>query len=81
MTPIDALLTVAQTFTEAQGLKTETVSWRVFGDSKKIALLIGGADLGTRRHAAAMLWFATNWPADLAWPEGIDRPAVTENAG
>lgn len=80
MTAIEALLTVARIFTDAQGLKTETVSWRVFGDSKKLALLTGGADLGTRRHAAAMLWFATNWPADLAWPDGIERPAVTEAA-
>ena len=80
MTAIDQLLTVARTFAEAQGLKTETLSWRVFGDSKKIALLLGGADLGTRRHAAAMVWFSTNWPADLAWPEGVTRPAAVENA-
>ena len=68
MSAIDNLLEVARVFRQAQGLKTETVSWRVFGDSKKLALLMGGADLGTRRHAAAMLWFATNWPEGVAWP-------------
>lgn len=26
----------------------------------------------TLNHVIA--WFATNWPADLAWPEGVDRP-------
>ena len=22
----------------------------------------------------ALHWFSANWPADLDWPEGIDRP-------
>ena len=76
MTGIDRLLTVARAFGEAAGLPETTVSWRVFGDTKKLPRIKAGADLQTRRLEMAMRWFSTNWPNGHAWPEDVPRPAA-----
>jgi hypothetical protein len=28
--------------------------------------------------AHVLAWFASNWPADLSWPEGVDRPGNSD---
>lgn len=73
MTGIDQLLVVAHAFGEAAELPETTVSWRVFGDTKKLPRLKAGADLQTRRLERAMRWFSTNWPEGHAWPDGVPR--------
>src|SRR5215207_8450948 len=83
MDAINQLLTVATAFQAATGVSTPTLSWRVFGDSKKLAAIRGGADIQVRRHEKAMQWFSDSWPEGAAWPTGIARPepsrAVAEN--
>lgn len=76
MSCIESLLLVARTYAEAEGLPLTTVSWRVFNAAGKVADIIGGADLSTRRFEAAMAWFATNWTDKAAWPDGVRRPEV-----
>lgn len=39
-----------------------TVSYRVFGDTKKLGALRNGADITVRRFNAALRWFDENWP-------------------
>lgn len=79
MTGIDHLLAVARAFGDAAELPDTTVSWRVFGDTKKLPRIKAGADLQTRRLEKAMRWFSTNWPAGHAWPDGVPRPAATSD--
>lgn len=74
MDAIQRLLTVARAYMAHENLAPVTLSWRVFGDTKKLAALESGADIQTGRHAKAMQWFSDNWPAELPWPEGITRP-------
>lgn len=50
------------------GLPEKTVSHRVFGDSKKLAMIRAGADITLTRFNYAMAWFAA------FWPEGAERP-------
>ena len=75
MTGIDHLLTLARAYGEAADLPVTTVSWRVFGDTKKLPRIMTGADLQTRRLEKAMRWFSQNWPPGLAWPEEVPKPA------
>jgi hypothetical protein len=77
MNAIEQLLAVASAYEQATGLEPTTVSWRVFGDSKKLAAIRAGADIQVRRHEKAMHWFAENWPEGAEWPEGILRPDLT----
>lgn len=45
-----------------------TLSYWVFGDSKKLAALRGEADITLGRFDAALSWFATHWPEGHAMP-------------
>lgn len=74
MTLIDQLLAVADAYAEPEQLKRSTVSWRVFGDAKKLSSIADGADLQTRRFEAAIAWFADNWPDAAMWPVSVRRP-------
>lgn len=78
MLTISQLLGLAAAFQRASALEEKTLSHRVFGDSKKLAALRGGADITTGRFNAAIRWFAANWPEGLDWPEGVERPAPAD---
>lgn len=74
MDGINHLIRAAQVFGAALSIERSTVSWRLFGDGKKLDALIGGADIQVRRFEAAMHWLSTNWPDGAIWPDGIPRP-------
>lgn len=71
---IASLIRAAEAFRDASGLERTTVSWRLFGDSKKLDALIAGSDIQVRRYEGAMAWLSGNWPEDVDWPEGVVRP-------
>jgi hypothetical protein len=74
MTSINHLLRVARAYGAAEGIAPSTVSWRVFGDTKKLGALETGSDIQIGRWERAMQWFSDNWPAGTEWPAGIARP-------
>jgi len=82
MSAIDRLLAVAQAYREATGLKTTALSWRLFGDSKKLGAIENGADIHVTRYERAMQWLSDNWDARATWPADVPRPepVVTEAA-
>lgn len=53
-----------------------TVSFRVFGDSKKLAQLRAGRDITVSRFNAAVAWFRDNWPDGVTWPEPDAKEAA-----
>lgn len=77
MTGIDQLLGLAREYARAEGIELSTVSWRVFGDTKKLGAMETGSDIQVRRHEKAMAWFSENWPGSAEWPADVPRP---ENA-
>lgn len=76
MDSIASLILAADRYGAAEKLERTTVSWRLFGDSKKLDALINGSDIQVRRFEAAIAWLAVNWPAHVAWPDGVVRPHV-----
>jgi len=76
MMQITHLLALADEYRRATGIEDKTLSFRVFGDSKKLAALRGEADITTARFNAAVTWFASNWPDAAIWPSTIQRPRV-----
>jgi len=78
MSGIDRLLSVARAYASHTGLELSTVSWRVFGDTKKLGAIEAGADIQVRRYEKAIQWFSDNWPEGVAWPLGVARPARQE---
>jgi hypothetical protein len=74
MSMLDSLLAVAKGYAVGAKVDLSTVSWRVFGDTKKLAAMEAGADIQVRRLEKAMRWFSENWPEGAEWPAGVARP-------
>lgn len=73
MSAIDDLLTLADAYGRAERIETTTVSWRVFGDTKKLGALKHGKDIQVKRFEAALQWFSDHWPDGTPWPD-VQRP-------
>lgn len=72
-----ALLTVATAYADANDIELSIASRRSIGDSRVLPRLKDGVSAPTLQTAdAALRWFSANWPADLAWPSDIPRPAA-----
>jgi hypothetical protein len=74
MSIVASFLVVVERFCEAEAVPESTASWRMFDDSKRMAQIRAGADIGVRRLERATQWLSDNWPESACWPEGIDRP-------
>lgn len=69
---IEQLIIVADAYKTATGIDSDTtVSYRVFGDSKKLRALRSNSDITTRRLRSAFTWFSENWPAEASKPEAL----------
>lgn len=80
MTQISHLLALADEFIRIERIEDKTLSFRVFGDSKKLAALREGADITVGRFNAAMGWFDGNWPNEASWPAGVARPVKSASS-
>jgi hypothetical protein len=78
MSAIDDIMLLARRYADAERVETKTVSWRVFGDSKKLDALEAGGDIQTKRSEAAIRWFSENWPEGADWPAEVIRPEPVE---
>jgi len=68
------LLETIDAYLAASKTAEKTLSFRMFGDSKTIGLLRGGADITTSRLENSLCWLSENWPSGAAWPRGVRRP-------
>lgn len=79
MIDITALLRRADEYKRLSGImQDKTVSYRVFGDSKKLESLRCGADITVRRFNAAIEWFDQNWPLAENPPQPAASAAPTQ---
>lgn len=76
----DRLLRLASVYAEARGLSLSRVSTLAANDGKLLGRLQVGRDCTLGTYDQMLAWFSANWPADLAWPEGVERPVVGEAA-
>lgn len=71
------LLAVADLYRSLTEVEEVTLSYRIFGDTKKLRLLRDGRGITLERFNASMSWFAANWPGDVALPETLAAFAPT----
>lgn len=76
MITIAHLLALADEYQRVDPVEDKTLSFRVFGDSKKLSALRDEADITTGRFNAAIQWFSVNWPHGADWPIDVPKPAV-----
>lgn len=63
MITIDSLITRVDDYKKLSGIPEDSkVSWRIFGDSKKLSALRSGGDITVTRFNSAMRWLDANWP-------------------
>lgn len=77
----DALVELAEAFAAHRGLTMSTVSTYAANDGKFFgSMKDGGASCTFRRAAKVLQFFSDNWPSDLEWPKGIERPSTKRRA-
>jgi hypothetical protein len=77
MTQADQLVTLATAFGVAIGRDLTGVGGRYAGNSRLFTDMRDGGTVGPDVYADAMSWFSAFWPADLPWPDGIERREPT----
>lgn len=66
----DDLITLVDAYKTASGVsRDQTVSYRIFGDSKKLASLRNRGDITVSRFNASIEWLRENWPDGRAMPD------------
>lgn len=77
----EQLVRVAEVYAGSKDLSLARISHIVLKGGHVLPRLAAGeSDITTGNFEKALLWFSANWPADLAWPEGVRRPAASEAA-
>ena len=81
MTNVDGIIRLVSDLSKATGLAESTISSKFLDAGGKIAILRRGGDMRARRIEKIVRRFARDWPRDLPWPEGIERPFVDISRG
>lgn len=69
---------LAELFRSHKGLSLSRVSFLVRGNGQFFDVIKRPEKTFTvRTYDACIVWFGTNWPADLEWPADIPRPPNT----
>lgn len=76
----DQLIMTADAFCRETGLSRSRLSTILLSGGKRLDMIESGGDIGTERFESAMLWLSENWPEGLAWPQGVARPLVHQEA-
>jgi hypothetical protein len=76
MTYRDRLFCLLEAFCAARSLSEARVATLVRNDGKFFARIRAGASCTMDSYEHCVSWFANHWPPGLAWPAGVDRPAI-----
>jgi len=75
MNPYTPLIELCDRYAEHSGITHWRVSFLVRGDGQFFNRLKEGRGCTMKTAISVQQWFSDNWPLDLEWPEGIERPA------
>lgn len=78
---VSQILELADAFALHRSLSHWRVSFLLRGDGQFLQRLRNGAGCTVRTAEGSVSWFDQNWPTDLEWPKGIDRPSDKRRVG
>ncbi len=74
------LIALAEAYREATGRSESRVSTIILNQSGYFARIRAGQSCTVDTYLKVKDWFASNWPAEVSWPDGVDRPSVPPRA-
>lgn len=77
---IGHLLALAEAYRAVARMEESTLGRLSAADGRFFARLRDGKTVTVRKYDDVVTWFSANWPADLDWPKGIERPPFRADA-
>ncbi|WP_205910138.1 hypothetical protein [Rhizobium rhizophilum] len=74
------LLQLVGAYSAACQLNESTVGRFCAADGRFFSRIREGKTFTVKKYDEVVVWFAVNWPAELCWPQGIDRPVIHQEA-
>lgn len=74
------LLMLSEALAQHRNWSLSTVGFYAANDGKFFQRIQSGGGCTLRTAHRVTVWFADNWPADLAWPRDIPRPPKSKEA-
>lgn len=71
------LIDLASAYSAATKMAITSVWVSALNDRAFPSRLNSDKTITIRTYDRAAQWFSDNWPADLAWPDGVMRPAMS----
>jgi hypothetical protein len=79
----DRLFRLLEAYCASRSLSEARVATLVRNDGKFFARIRAGASCTMDSYEHCVSWFSAHWPADLSWPDEVERPrsaSVSEEA-
>lgn len=70
----------AEVYSAHTGKTLSTIGTYVVRDGKFFTRLEQGGGCTIKTAQKVIDWFDQNWPADLEWPHGLERPSTKRSA-
>ncbi len=74
------LLKLSEQYARHKSITHWRVSFLARGDGQFFSRLKKGKSCTLKTADNIMQWFSDNWPVDLEWPKGIERPEPRKEA-
>jgi hypothetical protein len=74
------LLCLASAYRAATGRSEARVATIVHNQGTFFRRIAGGAGCSVDTYLKFKQWFSDNWPEEVPWPEGVDRPNILPDA-
>jgi hypothetical protein len=74
------LLQLVGAYSAACQLNESTIGRFCAADGRFFSRIREGKTFTVKKYDEVVAWFSANWPDELGWPAGIDRPPVLQEA-
>jgi hypothetical protein len=68
------LATLTALFSKHAGASAAKIGQSALNDNTFLPRVANGAGFSVRTYDRVVEWLSANWPAEVGWPENIDRP-------
>ena len=73
MRPTEQIIKAISAYSAHKNLSERYVSHQIFSSNHAVLRLRKNSGITLRNYEKAMEWLATNWPANLPWPDGVQK--------